>query len=303
MSSDVISREDGEVTITIQLMDSGSCSKAVGTDLTMTDIGTLEDLQSENVQLRRLVASLEARLKQWSEEGEQHSEGTFQDLQNEDSRDQLTVQELEDEPSLLSVLKAEPHPKEITSFVHAGGDDKPSLLSFTKTEVTAAETKDAVCENEKENQHTPQNLPENPSLSSVCKTEPNQTEIPCHTYSEDEQQAPLDLCAVRPVDGKKSSNAKSNAPKIPGEPSQLGTNTEKSVSTSHPVDIHIKPHSGLKLCSQYGIAFAKSSPLKRYTRLPDETCGSPRFLMSLKDAFVTVTRLNLAINELLVYWK
>lgn len=118
-------------------------------------------------------------------------------LQNEDSRDQITVQELEEEPGLLSVFKTEAIPKGIT-LVCAGGDvDGPSLRSGGKTGPNATENQDNVYKNDSKSQHTPWKLADIPNTSLFCKMEPN------HSYKDEEQLAPLDLCAVKLVDNRK----------------------------------------------------------------------------------------------------
>ncbi|XP_076842062.1 piggyBac transposable element-derived protein 3 isoform X2 [Brachyhypopomus gauderio] len=188
---------DGELRIMLHLSSDSdcTCTKSVGTDLTMLDIGNLEDLQTENKQLRKLIASLEAKL-QLKEEKELHKE-------DEDCGDHFTVQELKDEPDLLAILKTEPNPKEITPYGHTHGGqcdlqqagNEPRLHPAGQTGLTTAAMQDTMCESDC--QSMSQTLEDVSGLTGACKTEQDLLEIPYPVCKDEYQQIPLDPCAVK----------------------------------------------------------------------------------------------------------
>ncbi|XP_076842064.1 uncharacterized protein LOC143486104 isoform X4 [Brachyhypopomus gauderio] len=195
---------DGELRIMLHLSSDSdcTCTKSVGTDLTMLDIGNLEDLQTENKQLRKLIASLEAKL-QLKEEKELHKEVHFDDFQDEDCGDHFTVQELKDEPDLLAILKTEPNPKEITPYGHTHGGqcdlqqagNEPRLHPAGQTGLTTAAMQDTMCESDC--QSMSQTLEDVSGLTGACKTEQDLLEIPYPVCKDEYQQIPLDPCAVK----------------------------------------------------------------------------------------------------------
>ncbi|KAK1802647.1 hypothetical protein P4O66_004293 [Electrophorus voltai] len=197
----------------------------------------------------------------------------FDDFQYEDSGEQLTVQDLEDEPSLLAILKAEPNPKEMSLCTHTEvsvnlqqADDKPSLPPAGHP----IETQDAVCESDC--QSISQKMGDVPGLTSACKTEPDPLELVYPVYKDEDQQTPLDLCAVKLENTRRVLEPRTSDEKVVTSGDWLASVVGKSLFTAFPVDNHMNLCSGLKLYSQCRITFPKQAYLKRYAR----TCSEER---------------------------
>ncbi|XP_026887927.2 zinc finger protein 16-like isoform X2 [Electrophorus electricus] len=193
--------EDGaEVLLELHLLcdSETSCTKSVGTDLSMEHIGKL---QTEVCELRKVIALLERKLNQQTEKQSKEelnvvtscsiceNEPNITETQDcYDSYEYDTLQDLREEPSVPVLCKTEPNPTETRKHYYNTGDqhikqeleDEPHLSSVCKSQPNPADRLESDCNTE--DQHTLQDVEDEPSLSQVCKTKPTETLEPdCNT--------------------------------------------------------------------------------------------------------------------------
>ncbi|XP_036412858.1 zinc finger protein 850-like [Colossoma macropomum] len=210
----------------------GTSSKSTGTDLSMEDIGRLEELQREIRQLREEVALLEAklRLKDCGEPQEpqhQKTRGGHQELElipnlpplfraetkprPPKSCNSRAVQALRDGPR---VFKNEPVETSYCVYSRAlkqTCEDLPTLSLQCYTDPGTVEAQDC----EQGDEDTPQEVEDEPSLSLHCYSDPA-LESECsdgdqHTLQDSEAEASLVKTELISTDG---DDGDQNAPKV-----------------------------------------------------------------------------------------
>ncbi|XP_035391061.1 uncharacterized protein LOC113591575 isoform X5 [Electrophorus electricus] len=215
------SEQRGEFLLELHLLcdSDASCTKSVGTDLSMEDIG---NLQTEVCELRKVIAVLERKLNQNPEKLSKEDVPTWSSVyktelnctETQDSdhsgEDQHIPQDMENVPNQSPVCKTEPNPTVTlepdcnTLNLHTlqNMEDEPSQSSVCGPEQASVAALESVCDHE--NQSTLQE--DVPSLSLHCYSDPNPTESldsDCDGGDQHTMQSPLKTCSVRLVDCRK----------------------------------------------------------------------------------------------------
>ncbi|XP_076838954.1 uncharacterized protein LOC143484205 [Brachyhypopomus gauderio] len=241
--------DDGEVLLELHLLcdSETSCTKSVGTDLSMEDIG---NLQTEVCELRKVIELLERKLNQPPENLSKEkdvatlcsvckAELNQRETQDYGQRDQHTPQDTEDILSQNPVCKPKANPMETlepdcnTGVQHTPQDmeDVSSLSPVCEMKTKPTETLEL--DSNSEYQYIKQEKQDVPCVFVVCKTESNPVEIQdtdSNTTSQCIKQEIQDETNMSPVD------------KIDPNP------TESLGSNCNVVDQHT-PQTPLKTCS------------------------------------------------------
>ncbi|XP_066510625.1 zinc finger protein 585A-like [Hoplias malabaricus] len=152
--------EEGVVLLELQLLydSETSCTKSVGTDLSMEDIG---NLQKEVCRLREVIHSLQEKLRQ--QEKSQHTEVLEEDARCK-TLEISSVCHLPPKPEAGFIYKTEPIPSDLNGYDQSPQKDEVSTLSDEyKTEASTILILDANSVPEREVGVS--------SVNSVCKTD------------------------------------------------------------------------------------------------------------------------------------